>query len=146
MRLTPLLLLASTASALNLTASTLFTLPPGESAAHKLVNNGEYTTMNLRLVNGENGPVKVAEVHGALVDPETGAAVKRFKPLPIGKVVGKGKTFIQPYSVQASSVPAQRLRLEVELVLASPEKLRVTAFNGTVDVVEKEGPVLDAQL
>lgn len=48
--------------------------------------------------------------------------------------------------VQAQ-LPAQRLRLEVELVVdAKPEQVRVTAFNGTVDIVDVESPVVDVQL
>lgn len=50
--------------------------------------------MNLRLVNNEGTAFKVAEVQAALVDPETGARVKVYKPLKVGKSVGKGKTVI----------------------------------------------------
>jgi hypothetical protein len=131
--------------ALNLTVGAEF-LDLTPDLGIKLINNHP-TRVKLQLTNHEPRALQIDSVGGRLWDVKKDVSIRNLTTLKVGMSLPPKKQLEVVYSLTNDLTPRDLLlNLGVAVTTADGEVFTVTAFNGTVTVVEAPSSLLDPQL
>lgn len=121
--------------------------PEAERVGHPKIVNGLKNKVNIAITYYGRGAIGIQSLGGSLLHPETGVNVKNLTQQKLNLELSSDQNADLPYIIQLDMHP-QDLRLNLQLVLKTPEQTLVTATaaNVTVSIVEQPMSLLDPQL